>query len=219
MNPREFSPADAKRFYDRFGAKQDSQIYERRPVERLVALADFQQAMSVFEFGCGTGSFARRLLRDLLPPGARYAGVDISTTMAQLAQEKIAPWRERATVRLTDGSTRLAESDGACDRFVTAYVLDLLKESSSQELLRDAHRILAPGGLLCVVTLSEGRGPISRAISAAWKGVHALNPSLVGGCRPIRVASLLDPHDWRIEHTELVPAWGICSEVLIARRI
>ena len=69
---------------------------------------------------------------------------------------------------------------------------------------------------LCVVGMTEGQGPISRAVCAAWKGLHGLSPRFVGGCRPLRVRRFLDPDAWRVVHAEVVSAFGICSEVVIA---
>ncbi len=217
--PRTFGPDDAKRFYDRFGAKQDLQFYENAALDRLVAHADFEHASSVFELGCGTGRFAERLLRERLPPDARYVGVDVSSTMVRLARRRLAPWAERAAVREEDASKGLADADGAFDRFVVAYVLDLLSEPVMRDVLVEARRVLAPGGALCVVALTEGRGAVSRAVCATWNRLYALAPSLVGGCRPVRVREHLDPEAWTVAHWEVVSMWGVPSEVLVARRV
>ena len=46
---------EAKAFYDRFGAKQDSQgFYEDRALEDLMEHVDVDEAEAGFEFGCGT---------------------------------------------------------------------------------------------------------------------------------------------------------------------
>ena len=213
-----FTPADAERFYDRFGKKQDLQFYENAAIDRLLALGDFEYASVVFELGCGTGRLAERLLRERLTPGARYVGVDVSGTMVRLTEERLAPWRERAKVRRSDGTTGWPEGDGGCDRFVATYVLDLLEEPALVALVQEARRLLAPQGLLCVIAMTEGQAAISRALCAAWKAVRAWNPRLVGGCRPVRVEAFLDAGAWRLQHREVVSSWGVCSEVVIATR-
>ena len=82
-------PEEAKSFYDRLGKLQDTQkFYERAALHDLVAHGAFEQASAVFEFGCGTGSFANQLLSDYLPSQATYLGVDISSTMVRLARGK-----------------------------------------------------------------------------------------------------------------------------------
>lgn len=218
MTSRAFSPLDAARFYDRFGKKQDLQFYERVAVERLLASSDFEQAEAVFEFGCGTGRLAERLLRHYLPPDGRYVGVDVSGTMAGLTRDRLASWPGRAEVRQSDGTVRWPEGDGACDRFVAAYVFDLLEEDRIAAAIQEAARLLSHEGLLCVAAMTEGRAAFSRAVCAAWKAVHALNPRLVGGCRPVRVEAFLDPATWSVRSRSIVSSWGVCSEVLVAAR-
>lgn len=57
------SRAQVKLFYDRLGARQDWQaFYEDPAAEELIAHAEFEKAKLVFEFGCGTGRFAERIL-------------------------------------------------------------------------------------------------------------------------------------------------------------
>lgn len=87
---RSFSVAEARAFYDRFGAKQDRQLfYEGPALATLVANARLGEARSVFEYGCGTGRFAQELLEHYLPNECVYVGVDISSTMVRLAAERL----------------------------------------------------------------------------------------------------------------------------------
>lgn len=213
---REFSAADAKRFYNRFGPIQDVQLYEYAPIKRLIAHADFDHASSVFELGCGTGRLAAHLFQKHFPKATRYDGIDISATMAEIAKSRLAPWGGRVTVRQADGTTKLPYADATFDRFVSTYVLDLLPEAAINSVLEEAHRLLNREGKLCLATSTDGIGPISRLICSAWKRIYALNPLLVGGCRPLHVTEMLDPSVWRIEHRQTVSSWGICSEVVIA---
>jgi ubiquinone/menaquinone biosynthesis C-methylase UbiE len=213
---RDFGPEDAKRFYDWLGAKQDAQFYERTALRYLAAHADFEHASAVFELGCGTGRFAASLFDKHFGPDVCYLGIDISTTMTALAARRLARWSGRFEVREADGTTSLIYPDAAFDRFVATYVLDLLSETAIHAVLGEAHRLLAPQGKLCLVALTEGVDAISRLIGSAWTQVYALDPRLVGGCRPVRIESFLDPAAWRMEHTQIVLSWGICAEVVIA---
>ena len=106
--PRYVSHEQARRFYDRIGRGQDARpVSERRALDALAAQGDFGRAAAVVEFGCGTGRFAARLLRERLPDGATYLGVDVSPRMVALAGAALAPWPDRARVVLTDGDVRL----------------------------------------------------------------------------------------------------------------
>ena len=63
--PSALSVRQVKRFYDRFGRLQDSQLlFEGAALRGLAGRGRFGEAQSVFEFGCGAGAFpeARRLL-------------------------------------------------------------------------------------------------------------------------------------------------------------
>lgn len=211
---------EARRFYDRFGARQDSQaFYEDRAVDELIRAADFASAQSVAELGCGTGRFAARLLGDLLPPSATYVGYDLSATMVELARERLHEFGARARIELSDGSAELPLPDDTCDRFVSNYVLDLLPGPEIRKVLAEAHRLLGPGGRICLTGLTTGAGPLSRMVMTVWRALHRLRPSLVGGCRPIEVVRVLPAADWEIEHYAKVVAWGIPSEVLVGRSV
>src|SRR5262249_37522516 len=153
------SHAAARAVYDRIGRWQDTQrFYEDFATADLLAHADLSRARSVLEFGSGTGRFAERLLREHLPPSARYRGIDVSPTMVALARIRLGPWRDRVTVEQTDGSPRIAAPDGAFDRFVSTFVLDLLSVDDIATLVGEAHRILSAEGLLCVAGLTHPRG-------------------------------------------------------------
>lgn len=213
---RVLSHREARAFYDRFGSKQDLQrIYEDPAVAALEAHGDLEHARAVVEFGCGTGRLARRLLERRLPPEATYLGLDVSQTMVRLAREKLAPWAGRARVEHTDGSPVIPVGDGGCDRLLSVYVLDLLSPDDTRALLGEARRALAPGGRLCLASLTFGEGVLSRAVCRVWSSVHALRPALVGGCRPIRLLSQL-ASGWRVSHREVICTLGVCTEVVVA---
>jgi ubiquinone/menaquinone biosynthesis C-methylase UbiE len=214
-----FSHEQAKSFCDWFGSKQDWQrFYEDQAVQVLEAHADFEHARAVVEFGCGTGRLARSLLERRLGPEATYLGLDISSTMVDLARDKLARWSERAKVRQTDGAPTVSLQDAQCDRFVSTYVLDLLSVEDARAVIAEARRVLVPDGRLCLASLTFGRGAVSRAVCRLWTNVHAFRPELLGGCRPIRLLDYVGP-GWQFCHQQVVCALGLCTEVLVARAV
>lgn len=213
------SRQQAKSFYDRLGARQDWQaFYEDPAVAQLVAYGKFETAQAVCEFGCGTGRFAEKLLKDRLPGSGRYVGLDISETMVRLARQRLVPWESRARVMLTDGTPQIPGDDASFDRIVAVYVLDLLGAQDIRNLLLEARRALRPGGLFCSVNVTSGQGPLSNAVTLLWRKIHDWRPVLLGGCRPLEFGALLDDAYWQIEHQSKICRYGICSEVVIARR-
>ena len=214
------SHAEARAVYDRFGARQDRQsFYEDEALADLLAHLALNEAQAVFEFGCGTGRLAKTLLDDYLPTTARYLGIDSSTTMVRLAEERIAPFGARAKILHTDGTMQFAVAANSFDRFVSTYVLDLLSEEDIAALLAEAQHILRPGGLLGVAGLTHGNTLVSRLVEKIWVGVHTLRPTLVGGCRPISLLKYLGGSAWQIRHQRHITSVGISSEVVIAERL
>jgi len=85
------------------------------------------------------------------------------------------------------------------------------------DFLGEAHRVLDAGGKLCLVSLTEGITILSRVVSRTWAAIFRLRPSLVGGCRPIRLKPYILSGSWELEYQEVVVAYGVPSEVLVAQ--
>ncbi len=212
--------AGARRFYDRVGRWQDSQrFYEDAASARLSRFANFAEANAVFELGCGTGRLAAALLAAELPDSARYLGVDVSPEIVRIAGSRLARWASRAEPLLLEPpALTLPGADGSFDRFVATYVFDLLSQADARALIDEAHRMLAPGGLLALVSLTHGTTPTSRLIAGCWDAVASRWPGLVGGCRPIELGDLLEPEMWQVTERDVVTSWGVPSEVVVAAR-
>ncbi len=209
--------SQAQAFYDAFGKKQDAQrFYEDAAPDDLVAHARFEDAANVFEFGCGTGRFAFRLLERHLCASASYTGIDFSRTMTRIAEQRISPYAGRARIIQTDGSVHFPLPDRSADRFVSTYVFDLLSESDIRDGISEAHRALIPGGKLCLAGLTNGVTPASRIVSAVWRAAFRLNARMVGGCRPTELIPYLDRECWSIEYHRIVTQLGVPSEIVIA---
>src|SRR5688572_6789419 len=134
--------------------------------------------------------------------------------MVKLTRRRIEPWKDRATVEQIDvpQGAPLPVADASYDRFLSNYVFDILAVELIRGLIGEAHRILIPGGKLCLVSLTHGERAFDRFVSFTWSCVHAIHPAIVGGCRPISLNTLLEPDIWRIDHRSLVCRFGVCSE-------
>jgi SAM-dependent methyltransferase len=213
------SPTAARRVYDRIGWKQDTQaFYEDRASSKLLPHLDLATASSVFEFGCGTGRFAAMLLAKHLPPNAIYRAVDISPVMAELARVKFVPYGSRASVKLTDGSPPVDEPSGSYDRFLSNFVLDLLSLEDVARVIAEANRMLKPGGLIGLSSLTTGFTPVSRVFGRLWARIHAFRPALLGGCRALDLLEFLPADRWKIRHHVRVAPLGIALEGVVAER-
>jgi ubiquinone/menaquinone biosynthesis C-methylase UbiE len=211
------SREEARRFYDWFGAAQDTQaFYENPAIADLVAHASFESARAVFEFGCGTGRLAKQLLAEVLPRDCLYHAIDISPKMVQLAKQRLEPWRGRATVDVSSGAMLVPFADARFDRFVATYVLDLLAVEDIRALLAEARRVLVPGGLICLVSLTFGATRAARIVTRVWQAAYVLTPKLVGGCRPIELREWLASDNWSLRYCNVVTAFGVTSEIAVS---
>ena len=214
------SHLQAKRFYDRMAAIQDAQYFlERAALTDLVANLEPASAERWIEFGCGTGRFIEELFVRYLPPNACYIGFDVSGTMIELALSRTARFGSRAVIRQTNGTMHVDLPDRSFDRFISTYVLDLLSEENIDSLLSEAYRILRTGGLLGLVSQTNGSQGLSRFVMSTWERLYQFSPVLTGGCRPIIIGTLLKNFRWKVRYRNVVSRFAIASEVVVAEKI
>jgi hypothetical protein len=66
------------------------------------------------------------------------------------------------------------------------------------------------------MSLTQGTTFASRIVTGVWSAVYRTKASLVGGCRPIPLASFLDGQRWATEYHSVVTRFGVPSEVVVA---
>ena len=153
----------------------------RSRLDDLAAHFELKTCRSVVEFGCGTGRFAEELFETYLSQQAIYVGRDISNEMVRLATERLTRYQPRATVEKSDGAAQVDSPNGAFDKFISTFVLDLLPDAEAQAVVREARRLLASDGLAGLVSLTNGKTRVAWAITTTWNGLRAVSPRLVGG--------------------------------------
>ncbi len=216
--PKTFTHAQARRFYDRLGSGQDTQAaYEAPALELLIRHGAFAEASAVAEFGAGTGRLAARLLAHELPATAHYWAFDLSPRMVGLATTRLARFGERVQVHQTDGPIRLPLPAQSVDRVLTTYVLDLLAPDDLAAFATEARRVLRPGGLLAMASLTVAYTPGARLVQRLWNAAYRIHPSIVGGCRPIELAPLFPSGDWMTVFADRTTRIAMPSQVLVLR--
>ena len=118
-------------------------VYRPAHDEVVAQLRDHQSARIV-DVACGTGILADRIERDLHP--AAVYGVDMSEGMLKQAQSRSSDveWRRGP-------AEQLPFDDAALDAVVTTSAFHFFDQPAA---LREFHRVLAPGGLVAVSTMS-----------------------------------------------------------------
>ncbi len=207
----------AKAYYDRYGARQDSQAYyEDIAFGILAKQGAFENADSVFEFGCGTGRFASQLFSTRFSATSRYYALDISRTMVGVALKRLRPWKDRVSIAVSDGAPKIPANDNTLDRVIATFVLDLLPTEDIEAFIAEAHRALKPDGLLCLASLNGGKTLSTRVTSLLWNTAFKLNPFQVGGCRAVSLPSFLPNNQWQVNHQEARSSWGVSFNTVVA---
>jgi ubiquinone/menaquinone biosynthesis C-methylase UbiE len=116
----------------------------------------------VADIACGTGILADRIERDLHP--AQVYGVDMSEGMLNEARA-----RSTDVQWLRGPAEQLPFDDGALDAVVTTSAFHFFDQPAA---LREFHRVLSPGGLAAVSTLSARHLLPQRPATSRWKAAH-----------------------------------------------
>lgn len=121
----------------------------------------------IADIACGTGILADRIQRELRPD--EVYGIDMSESM--LAQARKRSDRVRW---MSAPAEELPFEDGFLDAVVTTSAFHFFDQPAA---LAEFHRVLAPGGIVAVTTISPRQPiPVLQALSAAvWSPAH--NPS------------------------------------------
>jgi len=133
--------------------------------DEVVALRRDHQSARVVDVACGTGILADRIERELHP--ANVYGVDMSEGMLNQARSRSTQvqWRRGP-------AEQLPFDDGALDAVVTTSAFHFFDQPAA---LREFHRVLSPGGLVAVSTLSARQSIFQGSSGTKWTPAH--NPS------------------------------------------
>jgi ubiquinone/menaquinone biosynthesis C-methylase UbiE len=150
---------DTVSLYDRLAARYDR--FHRRWLvrvggESLAALqgslaAELRPGMHVLDAGCGTGALARWVAD--MEPGVHLTMTDLAPAMLERA--KTVPGRHIRANLLA-----LPFANGEFNVVICTWALETTEDP--ERAVEELHRVLSPGGLLCLCLCTAPESPISR---------------------------------------------------------
>lgn len=120
----------------------------RKKAVRMVAA---RSPRLILDVATGTGDLALELARSI--PNSVITGVDLSEGMIRVGREKVekAALADRITLQVAD-CLSLPFADATFDALTVAYGVRNFADIPAG--LREMHRVLKPGGMVCIVELS-----------------------------------------------------------------
>jgi hypothetical protein len=85
-------------------------------------------------------------------------------------------------------------------------------------LLAEADRLLMADGSLCLISITRGTTPLPRHLTWLWKQLHAVEPRLLSGCRPLELCDYIPTIRWCMDYTQVITRFGIPSEIVVATK-
>lgn len=115
--------------------------------------------LSVLDLACGTGDFAIAIAKAF--PEAHVTGVDLSEGMLDVMKEKVTKQGLGARISIETGDgENLRYPDGSFDRVTNAFGIRNFEDKDKG--LREALRVLKPGGKLVILELSRPENKLIR---------------------------------------------------------
>lgn len=188
MPPAAATQRELDRLFSRAAPLYDLQLrFERRALRAAARLAGPLAGRRVLDVATGTGALAEALVRHGGAP-VELVAVDQVPAMLDLARRRLSPLLPPGRLRVLRGDAlRLPASDGGSDLVALGYLLHLLPPDAAVGALREAARVLRPGGGVVAVTHSSPAGRLRGPYLRGW----ALGRLVTGG-RVIGAGPLAD---------------------------
>ena len=191
-------PADshhrAARFWDRIAPK-----YAKQPIKDPLAYADKLNAVeallkptdTVLELGCGTGSTAISLARNV----AEYTATDISPAMIGIAEEKGKAAGANNLRFAVDDAANMA-ANAPFDVILTFSLLHLVEDVAA--VLASVNSQLKPGGFFLSKTVCMGEANFAMRVLVKALGSFGLVPNLTN-LSQVQLEALIQDAGFEIE--------------------
>jgi ubiquinone/menaquinone biosynthesis C-methylase UbiE len=186
---------------------------ERSINKRAQQLLHLECGEQLLEIGSGTGANMVRLGQQL--PGNLIVGLDLSFGMCQEAQKKYSHYSFEHIYSLQGNAIKLPFSNRSFSNSLCCFSLEIIPPDHMSAALKEIHRVLKPGGRLCVAAMAEEKqdGLMMRMYRLSMRCF----PQLVD-CRPIQLASVLVKAGFALKQNQLLTLWGLPVQLLLVKK-
>lgn len=132
-----------------FGGTAD--IMRRMIIPELVDALRPLESPRVLDIACGTGRFLDQFHAAL--PRARLFGLDLSAPYLKVARERLAHVSELSLV--AENAEDMPFADDAFDAVSCVFLFHELPSDARRNVLREAYRVLKPGGIFAVLDSAQ----------------------------------------------------------------
>lgn len=166
----------------------------------------------ILEIGFGTGYALSRIAAKTGGNG-KVCGIDISPKMLELTKAKLIKKKIPGQVKLICGdAVRLPYPDNRFDAVFMSFTLELFDIPEIPLVLKEAKRVLKPGGRLIVLSTSKGHG--RKIYLNIYEWAHHKFPKTID-CRPIYVSESIKNAGLHIKYKEKVNIYIIPGELVV----
>ncbi len=208
------SQADAVKLYNRLSKVYDiwGLLTESKARKRSLELSDIKDGQHVLEVAVGTGLAFVEMVKE--NPNGRNIGIDISAGMLAKAEQGLRNAGYSNYELLVGSALDIQAEDHSFDVLMNNYMFDLLDENDWPKVLKEFYRVLKPEGRLVLVNMTFGE----KWGSGIYQQLYRLSPSLVGGCRGVRLSNPLEQYGFEIKLREYFQQLFFPSEVILAAK-
>jgi len=141
----------------------------KRRVAKLIAS---QHWATLLDGATGTGDIITRLLTHKAVLGRTVVASDISAEMLAIAQRKLASLGDEVQLRQLDAESMSTVADSSVDAYSMSFALKICNRGSA---LKEAYRVLRPGGRLIILETSN----------ILWLPLHRVYLAYIAVCLPV----------------------------------
>ena len=147
-------------------------------------------------------------------PNVRNVGFDISKGMLAKAKSRLLK-QPNSNYALDIGSAYDITMDNhSVDILFNNYMFDLIPFNQMDVIIDEFSRVLKPRGKLVLVNMTRKE----QFGAGLYEKIYRISPTLMGGCRGVKMSNLLTEHGFKIEIREYIQQMLFPSEVIIATK-